>query len=415
MTTRVGSWTPSGDSAVFDAALDDMEAALAANVADAARVAALLQTLKDSRPYFESAEQFSRLLMLCFRLMGVVDTVTIKAGNDDDRALSRIHWMCPALVEQSLFDGRSDARAFIERSVDHARVLHSDDIAGRTVHYQPPPHVPLSRSEVAALMQPYFDWLSRRSTQDPTAHLMVTWNAVSKPLPPFDGLFWEWMDQRGEGEDLRLALSLCDLRERQQQRLSWSDFETRLVPLLSHPNVLVSAHAAAFIGSLYTDIEDRMFGKGSWGGARILGHIARLPNHRRAVAGAFLHGIDAMDPDGFAEVEAIAPKLDLTSWVIAVLADQGPDPVIPGVQMFWFSLHEKFCEDVAMVNRLIDEGHHWIAWMCITELDPPADGMEGPIRRLATQGDDKIRTSATMLLKKLTDTSATDADPSGGP
>lgn len=80
MTTRVGSWTPTGDSAVFDATLDDMEAVLAANVADAARVAALLQTLKDSRPYFESAEQFSRLLMLCFRLMVVVDTVSIKAG-----------------------------------------------------------------------------------------------------------------------------------------------------------------------------------------------------------------------------------------------------------------------------------------------------------------------------------------------
>ncbi len=280
-------------------------------------------------------------------------------------------------------------------------MLDPSGVESRTVHYRPRPNVPLHRDAAEALLTPYLDWLDARRKRQPTAHLKLAWDAVTMPLPPFDGLFWEWLDRCGEGDDMRLALALHDLRHRAQQRLSWSNFETRLVPLLGSENPLIVAHAAAFIGSLYDDTEDRLWGDGAWDGRRILDHIAGLPRHRRAAAGGFLNGIDAMDPDAFAELARIAPDLDIADWVMTVLEDRVEESFIPGCQMFWFYLHEHHDRDPAMVLRFIEAGHFDVAWMCITENHPPAEGMDLALEAMAQGRDPEYAGVARRLLDTL--------------
>ncbi len=406
MTTRVGRLPPEGDSAAFDAALDALEAALGQDPVEAGTVTPLLRQLSQSRPLHITADQLTRLLTACYHLTGIDNAVAVTVDEADAYGSQRVGWSCGSLIEDSLFDERRRTRAHIERSVDHARVLHPDQIGDRTMYYRPLPNVPLDRDAAKALLAPYLRWLEGRCETEPTAHLKIVWDAVTYPLPPFEGLFWEWLDTRGEGEDMRLALSLHDLRERAQQRLSWSTFEARLLPLLEAENPLLVAHAAAFIGSLYNDPEDRMQGGGAWTGDRILSHIASLTRHRRAAAGGFLHGIDAMDPNPFSEVERIAPDLDLADWVMTILEDRAEEPYIPGVQMFWFYLHEHYDRDPAMVMRFIEAGHMGVAWMCITENHPPAEGMERALELMAKGSDVDYAGHAQRLLDRLRDDGA---------
>ena len=394
MTTRVGRLPPEGDGAAFDAALDALDALVAAPPVDAGAAVVQVQALSRSRPLHITAAQITRLLTLCYRLAGIRDGVPV-AG--DAAGLRRLAWACETLIGDSFFDDRRRTRAHIEHAVDHARLLQPEGVEDRSTYYRPRPNVPLHRDEAAALLAPYLDWLDGRRAAQPTVHLKPAWDAVSLPLPPFEGLFWEWLDRIGEGKDVRLALSLHDLRVRAQQRLSWAEFEARLIPLLASDNPLIVAHAAAFIGSLYDGEMERLRGGGAWDGRRILGHIAGLARHRRVAAGGFLNGIDAMDPDPFAELARIAPDLDLGEWVMTVLEDRVEEPYIPGCQMFWFYLHEQYDRDPDMCLRFVEAGHGDIAWMCITENHPPAEGMDRVLERMA-EGDDADHAAAARRL-----------------
>jgi hypothetical protein len=401
VTSRVGRVPPHGDSAAFDAALDGLEALLANGEVEVAAAQTHLGQLRDRRPFYITAKQIERLFGVCYRLLGVVDGVVLAPQEGRPQAVGHLRWSAADLIETSLHDVRQDSRVFIERSVDHARVLHPGEVAERTTHYQPFPHVPLHRAAAAALLRPWLAWLDARREAEPVAHLPLVWKAVTCPLPPFEGIIWDWLDGRGEGEDMRLALSLHDLRERAQQRLSWAQFEARLIPLLSSENPLIVGHAAAFVGSLFNDDCERLRGDGACDGRRILAHIAGLPRHRRVAAGAFLNGIDAMDPDPFAELARIAPDLDLADWVMSVLEDRGTEPYIPGCQMFWFYLHEHYARDPGMCLRFVEAGHADIAWMCITENHPPAEGMDQVLARMAEGSDPDYAAAARKLLGTL--------------
>ena len=401
MTTRVGRLPPDGDSAAFDAALDGLEAALAQAEVEVAVAQGLLGQLRDQRPCHITAEQIERLFGVCYRLLGVVGGAVLAPPEGRPRAVEHLRWSAADLIETSLHDVRRDSRVFIERSVDHARVLHPDDLAARTTHYQPLPHVPLHRDAAAALLRPWLAWLDARREAEPLAHLTLVWKAVTCPLPPFEGIIWDWLDGRGEGEDMRLALSLYDLRERGEQRVRREQLERRLLPLLESPNPVVVAHAAAFIGSLFADVDERLSGPGAWGGAQIVAHVAGLARHRRVAAGGFLNGIDAMDPDPFAEIMRIAPDLDLSAWVMSVLEDRTPEGYMPGCQAFWFYLHERYDRDPDMCLRFVEAGHVDIAWMCITENHPPAEGMDKVLARMAEGSDPDYAAAAQRLLDSL--------------
>lgn len=402
MTTRVGPMpTLRQSDGVFDAALEALENALSQPPVEAGAVNPLLRTLGDCRPFDITADQLTRLLRACYRLTGIEDGVAVVPSGDDAYSDRRVGWHCGTLIERSFHDYRSSSRLSIEQSVDHARVLHPDHVENRRQHYTPLPNVPLHRAEARELIAPFLAHWDRRAAEHPTAHLKTAWDAVTNPLPPFDGLVWDWLDHRGEGEDMRLALALHGLTERGQQRVGWSRFETHVLPLLAHDNPVVVAHAARFIGQLFGDADELMQGQGAWSGARILLQIAGLPRHRRTAAGGFLNGIDCMDPDPFAELTRIAPELDLGEWVMAVLSDHRDEPYIPGAQMFWFYLHEHYDRDPDMVLRMIDAGHLDVAWMCITENNPPADGMERPLERLASGPDESYAELARRLLDRL--------------
>jgi hypothetical protein len=402
MNTRVGRLPPQGCGAAFDAALDALLPLVNPSSVDAAALIPHLRALEAERPLHITADQLTRLFTVCYRLIGVEAGPEVAPDASDPHAVNRIGWICNGLIERSLFDERCSSREFTDRSVDHARVLHPGEEASRTTYYRPRTNVPLDRDAAAALLAPYFAWLEQRRDAHATAHLRIVWDIITQPQPPFDGLTWEWLDRIGEGDDFRLALSLYDLRERAQQRLSWSQVEARLFPLLASENPLLVAQSAAFIGSLYTDEDlDRIQGKGAWDGARLLSHIAGLDRHRRVAAGAFLHGIDAMDPNPFAELSRIAPDLDIEDWVMEVLEDRIEEPFIPGCQMFWFYLHEYYDRDVAMVTRFVDAGHNDVALMCITENHPPADGMEPLLERMARGPDEAFAKHARGVLDRL--------------
>ncbi len=403
MTTRVGPLpTLRRDDGVFAAALESLENALAQSPVEAAAVNPLLRTLGDSRPFDMTADQFARLLRACYRLAGIEGGVEVAASADDTNAKQRVGWYCQALIEQCFFDTRHVNRAQIEHSADFARVLHPRRIDERTTHYQPMPNVPLHREDARILLAPYLAHWEALAEREPTAHLKFIWDVITSPLPPFDGLVWDWLDARGEGEDVRLALSLDGLTERGRQRVGWSRFETHVLPLLARDSALVVGHGARFIGSLFGATDDRMQGQGAWSGARILLQIAGLPRHRRPAAGGFLNGINGLGTDPLTEVARIAPELDLTDWVMAVLADGEDEPYIPGSQMFWFYLHEHYDRDPAMVMRLIEAGHIDVAWMCITENNPPAEGMDEPLEMIAAGPHGDFATSARVLLDQMT-------------
>lgn len=401
MTTRVGRLTPAGDPEAFDAALDKTEALIAAPPVMASAVAEQLVALEKSRPSELTAPQITRLLTCCYRLFAIADPVEVVDETDDQRHKKRLSWILGGLIDQTFYDTGLTNRQYIEGSVDHARLFAPKGIEQRTTYYRPLPHVALDRAAATKLMQPYLRNLVELCRKDPAAHLKPVWDIITQPLAPFDRIVWDWLDQRGEGKDFRLALSLHDLRERRQQKLGWVDFEKRIIPLLEREAPLIVAHAAAFIGSLYVDLECRVMGENGWSGTKILEHIAALPRHRRVAAGAFLHGIDAMDPDPFTEIKRIAPDMDVAEWIVEVLSDGVDEPYIPGCQMFWFYLHERFCRDVDMVNRLLDEGHYGIAFMCITELNPPAQGMDGPLRRCIAEGPDAYHEFARKALENM--------------
>ena len=214
MTTRVGHVPPGGDGAAFDAALDGLEAVLANGEPEAVR--AWLGRLGKARPFHITAAQLGRMIGLCCRAIGAFEEARFAPDDERARAAGQVTWIAADLIEASIHDAGRDSRAFVERSVDHARVLHPSDVEERTQNYRPWPNVPLHRDVAADLIAPYLAWLERRGAHQPLAHLQTAWKAVTCPLPPFVGIVWDWLDRRGEGEDLRLALSLHDLRERAQ-------------------------------------------------------------------------------------------------------------------------------------------------------------------------------------------------------
>ncbi|APE42301.1 hypothetical protein BOO69_01895 [Sulfitobacter alexandrii] len=401
MTTRVGHLPAQGDSIRFEETLAALERACERPPIFPDTVLDGLRRLAEARPVQLPSDVLSRYLTLLYRLWGLNDPVDIAYREEGAISPQRIGWSCETQIFDCFHDSRAEVRDHILRSVDHARVLHPEEVAERGAHFRPQPWVPLDIDAARCFLTPYLDHLAKRAEGAELRHLKPCWDAVTLPLPPFEGLFWEWLDLVGQGEDFRLALALHGLTDRARQRVSGQSLRDTLLPLLQSDHPLVAAHAARFIGSLMADFEERVMAPDDWTPARIVEHLRHLQKHRRSVAGAFLNGIDAMDPDPFAELVRIAPDLDVEQWVMDVLRGPAEAAFLPGTQAFWFYLHEHYDRDPAMVLRFVRAGHLDVAWMCITENSPPADGMEPALEAMALQDPEGYGTAARDLLRRM--------------
>ena len=147
---------------------------------------------------------------------------------------------------------------------------------------------------------------------------------------------------------------------------------------------------------------------------RIAPYLARLEREIEAKPGAHLKLCVNVHEDGYALFKPIfaawtrrlaerglgyAATPEVLDQVRALKAP-AEDEFIPGTQAFWFFLHEYYDFNPAMVMRLIDAGHVWIAIMCATETPNRVEGMAPALQRLASLPDAGAASAARAHLSR---------------
>ncbi|MGR3491286.1 MAG: hypothetical protein ACU0DW_04450 [Shimia sp.] len=363
------------------------------------------------------AEGVGRALGLCakeglpegraawFELLALLGRATGALSTLETPHIERLHYSWEYALEQLLSDGRVGHWAFVENG--NARWLAvgigSDGPPLRR------PHVPLERAEAEAAMAPVLAELACMARRSPFLPLKLCWSLVESPLAPFDAVVWAWLEDQSwfgggsEADAFRTALAFAHLHREGRQRLGPGRIEAQVWPRMADAHPLVASQAGYFLGGMYDAGEERLQGKAPPLSA-VLDRIATLPGHRRAVAGAFLNGLaDCDDPFHMLATDGrcAAAGFDVREWILRVLDGSEEERYISGAQAFWFYIHEYFCTDVPFVVQLIKHGHHWIAWMCITELHPPAKGMDVALRALAAADPEGYGPAAQRILAEI--------------
>lgn len=382
----------------FDAELRQVAELLDNSLLNPADLVEPLRTLSGGRPADITATQLRQMFDICYRVLGMAgdapDFVTDAAHPNGQR---QIEWTCSHMIEQTLFDTYLFNRASIENSAAHCRMFLRPLHSGLMDHYRAVPNVPLHTKDAAKLIAPYLASLEARMADHPYEHLKICWDVFTAPIAPFEGIFWDWINglkARGLGNDegraMRQALSVHKIARKGRQCAGARDLTEALLPQLNDPHPLVVANMGVFLGGFFADIEDRFLGEGLMTMPEILNYLSGLKAHRRAAAGGFLFGMDSLDGgplvDLRAHPEIVDTGFDIDDWVLDILSDGQDEPYMPGAQAFWFFLHEDYCTSPDMVIRMIDAGHYWVAWMCITEINPPDPVMTPALEHMIVHG-----------------------------
>lgn len=392
----------SGDTvtrSAFDAALTAAETALARPDADPASLAKALSAIRENRPAEIDRPMLARVFSIAYRILGLDETL--------DRAPvdRRLFYTATDLIETSFSDHLAQHRNFTNYEVRRQRGLNRPAREGAPRDPVPLAHAALTRAEAAELAAPYLRHLEKEIADHPTQHFALCWQVMQHPLPPWQGVFADWLDdidRRGLGlgrsnEALERALALRGLADDGRQKLSWKNCEETLLPQLQDPHPLIAINAARFLGSLMSDPETKFTGRSAPPLRQVLEHLRGLPIYRSRVAGGFVDGIyDHFGRylDAFRAIEGF----DTEAWVLDILALEDEEPYLPGAQAFWFFLHEEYCADPGFVSRLIDAGHAWIAMMCATEIQGKVDGMQPVLSRLSESHDAEIAQQSARWL-----------------
>lgn len=388
----------------FDAELDRVEGLLAVSRPDIDALAEAMSALNGAYPAEMSGHQIERIFAISDRVAGRDGSAPIAVPDANaGRFLSR---QADRVITRLFEDEGRRNRGFAASTVRRARAFNEPPPAGAPTSEVPHVHRAITRARASELAAPFFASLEPALEEDPLSHISWCWRALEDCVLPFAWVLEGWLDdldRRGlaggrNREVLERARALHALSEAGQQKLRWPNCQRILLPQLHDPHVLIAAHAAKFLGTLYSD--PAYFFPGGQDPAplpEILRGIADLPMHRRAVAGAFLDGLqDAGSP--FAALGDL-DEADIKDWVLKVFSDDGPEPYLPGVQAFWFYVHERFCADPDFIMRLIDAGHAWEAMMCATEIyDERVEGMKPVLERLAALDDPEVAAPAQGLL-----------------
>ena len=348
------------------------------------------------------AEPLRRMVAHCFWMLGLGQTPPPDiVAADQKRSLL---WSVDACLHALFIDQRVGSRPFVQSGMNRRWALGPDLWSGGPEELVPLPNIPLDPDEATALIAPYLDHLEAQIDDDPMAHITLVWKVLEAPVPPFETVFERWLaqvDARRGTDDLmsiRRAMALKTLAYEGQQRLSWENCERYLLPQLCDPSALVAAAAGKFLGALYSWPEDQMINGGTpMALTDLLGWLALLPRHRRAVAGGFVYGLCE---GSLAEMRA-RPDLvgfDLDRWVMNILSERVQGPYLPSAQSFWFHVHEGYCFDPVFIGRMIDAGHLWEAMMTATEMHIAVDGMKPVLERLAALDEYGIAAGARRWL-----------------
>ncbi len=388
-------------STAFKDALDQLETLRAAEPFDAWAVRGAVYALAKSYVPGTPAPQVRRMVDNCLSMLGLTGAARpVVADAGHQRSLDYALHNC---LRTLFVDERADSRDFLQRGVDRTRALGPELWSGGPEAPIPLPNIPLDPEEAATLIAAYLDHLEAQLDQDPLAHIHLCWDVLKCPAPPFDTVFTRWL----EGVDLRRgtddltaihrAMALSVLAQRGQQRMSWQNVETYLLPQLRDPHPLVAAAAAKFLGMLYDDPEEMINSGKPLPLSEMLEQIAALPKHRRAVAGGFVDGlIEGSLPD-IGKLAALE-GFDLDAWVMAVLSEKLHEPYLPSAQSFWFHVHEGYCFDPSFVSRMIDAGHLWEAMMTATEMHCRVEGMADVLERLVAMEEEGVSGPARRWL-----------------
>lgn len=353
----------------FRAALDALDALFASGAPDATATSAAFGQLREHRSPRPTADDLRRMFIHCYAaLERWPNTPEVRSAPSDG---FRIYWQCVGLIEATVTDEAARHRDFMQNSMDrfHAYGLYHGEHPPRPA--PPHVHVPLDEEAAHALAAPYFAMLEAKIAEQPYAHLQLAWNALRRPVPPFDAVFERWLadlDARGVGTgnslpSLRTALALASLAREGRQRLHWDTVEAEVLPKLEDPHPMVAANAGAFMGMLMSHGAERIVRSTPPPLLPFLEYLTQIKGCRRAVAGGFVDSFD-----GFTELQREAGKdFDLDAWVLAILAHPMDEPYVPGTQAFWFPVHEFYWRNVDFMHRLLDSGHDWVAYMCATE------------------------------------------------
>ncbi|GAB5449655.1 hypothetical protein [Gymnodinialimonas sp.] len=387
----------------FRAALDTLDSLMAKAAPDAAAVSAAFTQLRQNRAPRPAAQDLKRMFAHCYAALErwpYTDEVRSAPGQG-----FRMYWQCVGLIEETFTDEGARHRSFMQTSVNrfHVYGLHHGEDTPRPA----PPHVhmPLDEEEAHALAAPYLAMLEEGIAKQPYSHLKLAWNALRRPVTPFDAVFERWLadiDARGLGSGnslpaLRTAMALSTLAREGRQHLHWDTVKAEVLPKLEDPHPMVAANAGAFIGMLMGHGAERIVRSTPPPLREFLDVLANVKGCRRAVAGGFVEAFD-----GFTEVQREAGEgFDLDAWVLAILAHPTPEPYVPGTQAFWFPVHEFYWRDVAFMHRLLDAGNDWVAYMCATEgaelelVRPILDRIAAGQTELAQAARDFIRRNET--------------------
>ncbi|MDJ0820712.1 MAG: hypothetical protein QNJ09_02735 [Paracoccaceae bacterium] len=390
----------------FEDALDGLESLCAGGVARADQVDKGLRALSAARPLEMSADALRRMLLLCYRIAGIDGPRVAIDASGQERARQSIGYMVDQIIEDTLKDRGGFNRGFIEGQAAREAALGRAGSDELFAHYIPRYSVPLTVAEAGPLLAPYLRALEAGMSEHRHAHLRICWKVLEHPLPPFEQVFRDWLaelDARGIPGGLKAitrARALVAMAEAGRQHIGWEEIETTLLPQLSSEHPMVAATLSRFLGALYAEGGRRIQGGPAWPLDRMLDHIAELPENRRPVAGGFLNGYGDFGDPLHALRNDPGVGLDLDTWVLAVLADNHPEPYLPGAQAFWFYVHEHYWASPEFVMRLIDAGHLWEALMCATEQPNETSGMEPVLRRLAACDEAEIARSARECLQR---------------
>jgi hypothetical protein len=384
----------------FATALAMLEAALTQDPPDAKALVQAFDAIGKVWPDDPGPDEVRRLFAACHGALAL-GRIGTQPG--------RLSYAAMEMITQLVSDRDGSYRSHVRNSFNHHMAFGSELPKSRFGDGPiPMAHLPITAREARALIQPLFTQYEAGMADNPYAYLRLAWKVLEFPVAPFDRVFDAWLrevEAKGLGlgdshSSLRRAMALTALAMDGRQRVSRKGVDTIFLPLLDHPNAMLAAAAARFIGMIHNVPEEFYTNGTPWALPDLLDHIAGRPAPvRRAVAGGFLNGFaDCDEPFALLRKDDRMEGYDLDAWVFAVLNGTPEEVLIPSAQAFWFYVHEGFAYAPDFVMRLIDQGHDWEAMMCATEIRDVVEGMEPALQRLVNSDDREAAAGATRHL-----------------
>lgn len=325
------------------------------------------------------------------------------------------------LFKQTLYDDVATARAWGKKAIASAKErgeqhASAEEIA-KKYNYPTEIECPFTASELYAELQPYFELLTSKITQDPTAHFTLSWSVIKDGTAPVLGAFKLWW-QALETQEIcephfttYLEQALAFHKEQAGPK-NTQEFK-KLITLLDVDHDILRLQAAKKLGYaydtyLYTEVleDDEFLGETALPFLEMLQLLYEKQREGKRVVGPFLDGLLGDYSEGLQPLEQhpilVKNNIDAKKWLLKVALDSPEyEPYVPSAQAFWFYMHEYLDYDPKSVHQLMDGKRYRLALECATEsiLHGSFPLMEPVITRLIQEAPAHIATEAKRQLR----------------